>query len=164
MEAKQTQQEAPDKAASLVPPVTESNAESTSAAAKTSTANPVSFAMNLEKNMKRKSSGTTSGGSNGGSGNSSDNSGHFSLGNHSFGFNFDPEEGMINSQSLTTPGESDSDGKPEAPPPQEPSHAKAAAEAVANLQSIASSFSSAQAPSAVAQGMNIAASNLFTKS
>ena len=43
--------------------------------------------------------------SNGGSGNNSDNSGIVSIGNNSFGFNFDSEEGMNNSAS-----NSDGDG------------------------------------------------------
>lgn len=67
----------------------------------------VALPPNLMKAIRRRSSSIIgSNSSNGGSGNNSDNSGIVSIGNNSFGFNFDPEEGMNNSAS-----NSDGDGK-----------------------------------------------------
>jgi hypothetical protein len=70
--------------------------------------------MSLMKGLTGKSSETGSNGSNGGggSGNNSDNSA-ISLGNTSFGFNFDSEEGMMNSspRNSNNSEEGDSDGQ-----------------------------------------------------
>lgn len=146
----------------------------------------VSLPMSLIKALRGKSSGDKSNGdsgsqsSNGGSDNNSDNSALISLGNTSFGFNFDRDESMMNSsdgdsdgkvasnyqtkqrglngsmkarQAVTTSQRAELNPKPTAATSsgnQGPasrttstasSHNDAAAEAVANLQSIASAYS-----------------------
>ena len=73
----------------------------------------VSLPMSLIKALREKSSANGDNGSsssNGGSGNNSDNSALVSLGNTSFGFNFDSEEMMNNSPRNSNSEEGDSDG------------------------------------------------------
>lgn len=77
----------------------------------------VALPPNLMKAIRRRSSsviGSTS--SNGGSGNNSDNSGLVSIGNNSFGFNFDSEEGM-NSNSASDGKTNESDSGEDTSPP-----------------------------------------------
>lgn len=69
----------------------------------------VALPPNLAKAIRRRSSSSVIGSTSGGSGNNSDNSGIVSIGNNSFGFNFDSEEGKTN--------ESDS-GEDTSPPSQ----------------------------------------------
>jgi hypothetical protein len=118
----------------------------------------VALPMSLIKSFRRKGSGS---GSSNGSGNNSDNSAIISIGNNSFGFNFDSEEAMMNASPPNSEknGESDSEGngsceakdpnannqrqpatRPTEASTTESSHEEAAAAAVANLQSIASSY------------------------
>lgn len=121
----------------------------------------VALPLQLIKALRRKGSGS---GSSNGSGNNSDNSALVSIGNNSFGFNFDSEEAMMNASSPPNSeknGGSDSEGngscdnkeeslgnlrrpsmRPEETSANESSHEEAAAAAVANLQSIASTYKS----------------------
>jgi hypothetical protein len=67
-----------------------------------------SLPMSLIKALRGKSSGSNgSNSSNGGSDNNSDNSALISLGNTSFGFNFDSEEAMMNNSPPNSDGDSD---------------------------------------------------------
>jgi hypothetical protein len=90
--------------------------------------------------LQRKGSSGVSSSNGGGSGNNSDNSGILSIGNNSFGFNFDTDEGMMNSSSM---GDGDGRRKPptrkrSAPPTeQELAHSQAADKAVASLKVMA---------------------------
>lgn len=104
--------------------------------------------------LKRKSSSgiSSSNGGSGNSGNNSDNSansGMVSLGNNSFGFNFDCEEGFSNSSP--TLNSDDGDGpkraqqlkKPRRSEQETSQHSEAAENAVANLTSIANTYKNA---------------------
>jgi hypothetical protein len=159
-------------------------ARATRRSSSSSSSEGVSLPMSLIKALRGKSSGSQS--SNGGSDNNSDNSALISLGNTSFGFNFDREEGMMNNSPPNSNSDGDSDGnnasnyqKPRRGPDGDmkaqrvaqsqragsnpkptaatssgnqgsasivtastpSSHNDAAAEAVANLQTIASAYS-----------------------
>lgn len=101
--------------------------------------------------LKRKSSSGISS-SNGGSGNNSDNSansGMVSLGNNSFGFNFDCEEGFSNSSPTLNSDDGDAPKrpqqlkKPRRSEQETPQHSEAAENAVANLTSIANTYKNA---------------------
>jgi len=66
------------------------------------------LSLSIVKGLRRKSSSigvgsSSTGGASGGSGNNSDNSGLVSLGNNSFGFNFDSEEGTMGGGSASPP-------------------------------------------------------------